>query len=507
MRAIPRRESFFQNEPKLLYLVRLHPWHCSYLPASIPHVNSWRPGYKSPQIRTLFNTFFCASALLTTLSRYVLKEHALPFALGFALILFVLLLDVVLQTMDQVLSKGLPLLAALQLLLFNLAWIVALAVPMAVLIAVLMTFARLAADGEIVATKACGISFFALLRPVLAAAAVLQFLMVAFNDRVLPDWNHQARILASSLQRTKAALVLKEKEGVFIPNLGNYHLLVRRIDSQTNELAGITVYDASRAGPPLVLHAPKGRIELFDDGSYIRLELEDGHMQRIESSTGDRFLRSAFTRQVLHIKDPRRRYERRNSSFRSDREMDIATMRRSVLERRREQERAHAYLDSIVARYLELQTRMPDEMATDDSVETIDQTTATEASIDLDREAKETSEEVRKQWRLIDNRTARINEFEVEIHKKFSIPTACLVFALVGAPLGALIRRRGAVVSIGISLFFFWVYWMFLIGGEELADRGFIPPTLAMWAPNIFFSLAGWGLLRVVAYDRAQKTG
>ena len=438
---------------------------------------------------------------MTTLSRYVLKEHALPFALGFVLILFVLLLDVVLQTMDQVLSKGLSPLAALQLLLFNLAWIVALAVPMAVLIAVLMTFARLAADGEIIAAKACGISFFALLRPVLAAAAVLQLLMVAFNDRVLPDWNHQARILASSLQRTKAALVLKEKEGVFIPNLGNYHLLVRRIDPQTNELSGITVYDASRPGPPVVLHAPRGRVALFGDGSYVRLELADGHMQRIESSTGDRFLHGTFTRQVLHIKDPRRRYERRNSSFRSDREMDIATMRRSVLERRREQQRAHARLDSTVARYLELQAEMPDEMATGDLVDT------TEAPIDLDRVARETAEEVRKQWRLIDNRAARINEFEVEIHKKFSIPTACLVFALVGAPLGALIRRRGAAVSVGVSLFFFWVYWMFLIGGEELADRGFIPPTLAMWAPNIVFALAGWGLLRLVAYDRAKKAG
>ena len=438
---------------------------------------------------------------MTTLSRYVLKEHALPFALGFVLILFVLLLDVVLQTMDQVLSKGLSPLAALQLLLFNLAWIVALAVPMAVLIAVLMTFARLAADGEIIAAKACGISFFALLRPVLAAAAVLQLLMVAFNDRVLPDWNHQARILASSLQRTKAALVLKEKEGVFIPNLGNYHLLVRRIDPQTNELSGITVYDASRPGPPVVLHAPRGRVALFGDGSYVRLELADGHMQRIESSTGDRFLHGTFTRQVLHIKDPRRRYERRNSSFRSDREMDIATMRRSVLERRREQQRAHARLDSTVARYLELQAEMPDEMATGDLVDT------TEAPVDLDRVARETAEELRKQWRLIDNRAARINEFEVEIHKKFSIPTACLVFALVGAPLGALIRRRGAAVSVGVSLFFFWVYWMFLIGGEELADRGFIPPTLAMWAPNIVFALAGWGLLRLVAYDRAKKAG
>ena len=113
---------------------------------------------------------------------------------------------------------------------------------------------------------------------------------------------------------------------------------------------------------------------------------------------------------------------------------------------------------------------------------------------------------LRRQWRVIDNREARINEFEVEIHKKFSIPAACLVFVLVGAPLGALIRRRGAAVSVGVSLFFFWIYWMFLIGGEELADRGYLAPTLAMWAPNIVFAIAGWGLLRLVAYDRAKKT-
>ena len=291
---------------------------------------------------------------MTTLSRYVLKEHVWPFALGFALILFILLIDVVLQTMDQVLSKGLTLLAALQLLLFNLAWIVALAVPMAVLIAVLMAFARLAADGEIIAAKACGVSFWLLLRPVLVFALLLTLLMVLFNDQILPDWNHQARVLSSSLQRTKAALVLREKEGVFIPNLGDYHLLIRQIDPATNELAGIVLYDASRPGPPVILHAPRGRLALLGDGAYIRLELEEGHVQRIEAGLEERFFYGTFARQVLHIKDERRRYEHRPSSYRSDRELNIASMRRLVLERRREQERAYGRLDSIAARYLEL---------------------------------------------------------------------------------------------------------------------------------------------------------
>ena len=442
---------------------------------------------------------------MTTLSRYVLKEHGWPFALGFALILFSLLIDVVLQTMDQVLSKGLTLLAALQLLLFNLAWIVALAVPMAVLIAVLMAFARLAADGEIIAAKACGVSFWLLLRPVLVAAFLLTLLMVLFNDQILPDWNHQARVLSSSLQRTKAALVLREKEGVFIPNLGDYHLLIRQIDPETNELAGIALYDASRPGPPVILHAPRGRIALLGDGAYIRLELEEGHVQRVESRQEERFFYGTFARQVLHIKDERRRYEHRPSSYRSDRELDIAAMHRLVLERRREQERAYGRLDSIAARYLELhQTDIAaiHRLALERRSQFADSTVN-----ELEREREQAAEALHRQWRHIDRRAGRINEYLVEIHKKLSIPAACLVFALVGAPLGALIRRRGAAVSIGISLFFFWIYWMFLIGGEELADRGYIPPPLAMWAPNLVFALAGWGLLRVVAYDRARRRG
>ncbi|MCY3666648.1 MAG: LptF/LptG family permease [Gemmatimonadetes bacterium] len=442
---------------------------------------------------------------MTILSRYVLKEHGWPFVLGFALILFILLIDVVLQTMDQVLSKGLTLLAALQLLLFNLAWIVALAVPMAVLIAVLMAFARLAADGEIIAAKACGVSFWSLLRPVLVAAFLLTLLMVLFNDQILPDWNHQARVLSSSLQRTKAALVLREKEGVFIPNLGDYHLLIRQIDPETNELAGIALYDASRPGPPVILHAPRGRIALLGDGAYIRLELEEGHVQRVESSQEERFFSGTFARQVLHIKDERRRYEHRPSSYRSDRELDIAAMHRLVLERRREQERAYGRLDSIAARYLEL--HQTDIAAMSRLVLERRSQFADSTVNELEREREQAAEALRRQWRHIDRRAGRINEYLVEIHKKLSIPAACLVFALVGAPLGALIRRRGAAVSVGVSLFFFWIYWMFLIGGEELADRGYIPPPLAMWAPNLVFVLAGWGLLRVVAYDRAGRRG
>ena len=423
---------------------------------------------------------------MNALSRYILREHLGPFALGVALIIFVLLMDVILQMMDQVLSKGLSLLLAIQLLFYNLAWIIALAVPMAVLIAVLMAFARLASDNEIMASKACGVSFFHLLRPVLAAAGILTVLMILFNDQILPDWNHRARNIASSLRRRKAALVLKEMEGIFVHGLDSYSLLVRQIDEERNLLRGITLYDTRSPGPPAVLHAPVGQVQLFSDGSYIRLTLEGGEFFRFEADDPERFLHGTFDRQVVHIQDPERAFRNQNSSYRSDREMDIAAMRRAVGQRLRERRQSLQSIDSTVQALVA-------RMAAADSATALP---------DLERETDAARQLLAKERRLNANRAKRINEFQVEIHKKFSIPVACLVFVLVGAPLGVTIRRRGTAVSVGISLVFFWIYWMFLIGGEELADRGFIPPAVSMWAPNLLFGLMGLYLTRLTALDR-----
>ena len=429
---------------------------------------------------------------MTTLSRYLIKEHLGPFALALLLIVFVLVIDLVLQTMDQVLSKGLSLGLAARLFLYNLAWIIALAVPMAVLVSVLMAFARLAADSEITAAKACGVGFPLLLRPVLAAAAVLTVLMVLFNDLVLPDWNYRARNIASNLKRLKAAVVLKEKEGVFIHKLGNrYSLLIRQVDERNNTLKGIVLYDRNRPGPPTTLHADAGRIQIFGDGSYIRLTLYDGEYHRVEGGDHTRFVRGAFERQVVHIQDHQRAFSERSSAYRGQREMNVRAMFHAVQKHRRERAQAQASMDSALQSFIADLSAGQEAGAEPGS-----------PGLPASGRAEALERNFRQQWRLDAHRTGKIAEFMVEIHKKFSIPFACIVFVMVGAPLGVLIRQRGAAVSVGVSLVFFLVYWMFLIGGEELADRGFIPPSLAMWTPNLVFGLLGAYLIRAAATGR-----
>ena len=85
----------------------------------------------------------------------------------------------------------------------------------------------------------------------------------------------------------------------------------------------------------------------------------------------------------------------------------------------------------------------------------------------------------------------QINSYWVEVYKKYAIPFACIVFILIGAPLGIMVKKGGFGVAAGISLFFFLLYWACLIGGEKLGNRNMLSPFLGMWAANIIIGIAG----------------
>jgi lipopolysaccharide export system permease protein len=89
----------------------------------------------------------------------------------------------------------------------------------------------------------------------------------------------------------------------------------------------------------------------------------------------------------------------------------------------------------------------------------------------------------------------QIDIYDVEVYKKYSIPFACVVFALIGAPLGYKVRRGGFGIAAGFSLLFFLIYWVALMGGEKLADRALFSPFLGMWIVNIILGLFGLYLM------------
>jgi LPS export ABC transporter permease LptF len=110
---------------------------------------------------------------------------------------------------------------------------------------------------------------------------------------------------------------------------------------------------------------------------------------------------------------------------------------------------------------------------------------------DREMTGQELRREIKKLERSVPQPRRTINALWVEYYKKTSIPFASLAFALVGPILGMMTRRGGKTMGFGIALAFFVVYYLALLGGEALGDRGYIHPFLSMWLPNITLSIAG----------------
>ena len=140
------------------------------------------------------------------------------------------------------------------------------------------------------------------------------------------------------------------------------------------------------------------------------------------------------------------------------------------------------------------ESRMADSIATENIPGSLEK---------FNRRFKNLKRGISSDLRLIKSYRNSINKYRVELHKKFSIPVASIVFILVGAPLGIMARKGGFAVSMAFSLGFFIIYWAFLIAGEELADRGLLSPFLSMWLPN--FILGATGLFLCYKTSKEQR--
>ncbi|MDZ7756062.1 LptF/LptG family permease [Rhodohalobacter sp.] len=114
---------------------------------------------------------------------------------------------------------------------------------------------------------------------------------------------------------------------------------------------------------------------------------------------------------------------------------------------------------------------------------------------------KEYQSQVQSVHANIEWRQKRIARYLVEIHKKLSIPFACIVFILFGAPVGIMTKKGNFGFAALISTVVLTFYWVSLIQGEKLADRLFISPFWGMWTFNIVLTLVGIFLILRLTFD------
>jgi lipopolysaccharide export system permease protein len=443
------------------------------------------------------------------LERYVLREHLFPFLIGFSVVVFLLTLDFMFDLVDLAIGKGVSLGIVLELFVLSLGYMVALAFPCAVLIASLAAFGRLTQDNEIAAMRANGVNILRIIGAPFGAALVLAGLLVLFNNHVLPESNHALANLMADVGRKRPTAQITE--GVFIDAFEGYNIFVEKVNDRTNEIRGVKIYQLSTTARPTTILAEWGVIHNSPDGRIMTLELHDGEIHEVPPNDAERtYRRLMFKTHVINIRTPGADLERRDRMARGDREMNLSMMQDAIHKIRNDLDRAKGVRDETLKSagfdsYDEfvraavphppprgiqawfrnalralgsvgvVATGRPDHAPGEGAVRVI---------------SPVTMDVIQMRQLEIDALERRQNSLEVEVQKKFSIPAACLVFVLVGAPLGMRGRKSGISVAF-LSILFFVFYYLCLAGGEELADRQILDPWFAMWAPNLAIGAIG----------------
>jgi len=445
------------------------------------------------------------------LGRYILREHIYPFSLALFILLFVLLTNFLLRSLEKFLGKGLELSLIIEYVFLNLAWILALAVPMAVLVSTLMAFGRLSSDNEISALRSLSVSYIKLLFPVLLFGSSVTVFMMYFNNQILPEMNHKARMLSSDISRKRPDLDFEV--GYFIESIPEYTFL---LGSRNGEVFGdITIFCNRKDKKQQTITAEEGKISTVENG--VILHLKDGVIHEYIENENNEYRQIYFEKYKVMIPIDNMVLNRRNSSIRGDREMTFGMMQDKIasykdkilntqdrIRNRLISEAEKLHIDSGLDNIPIISLNIAKEIITSYNL-LLEESIGENVGVSLTRgkrRLKNVSRGIESDFSLIKSYTTSINKYLVELHKKFSIPFASIVFILIGAPLGMMARKSGFAVSMGFSLGFFIIYWIFLISGEEFADRGFLSPALSMWLPNLV--LGPIGLLMCFQHSREQ---
>jgi lipopolysaccharide export system permease protein len=458
---------------------------------------------------------------MAILTRYLIRNHVGPFLFAFTLITSLLFINTIALRLKDLVGKGLPWSVVLQVAVLALPHTVALTFPMAVLVAVLFAYSELTAENEITAMTAGGVNPVRLLMPLVGIGVILAGSMFLFNDRVLPEANHSLRKLLVDVGRKTPTLQLREQVVNEIQaNPANqyqtYYIQAVHIDPVTSVMRDIVIYDVSDPQARRTTYADSGTMSFNQDQTDLFLTLYDGELREVPNRKAGSFQRAVFREQFYPIRGINSVFERGGSSdYRSDREMStdmLADSMRAALEARKEY-LAAAKEESLFAvrKALGWQTQgdslvppgaadppvqagaSPDSdegelLPRDDLTATVHRTTQTNAL---------TAETFRKS----------AVEKRVEIHKKYAIAFACIVFVLIGAPLAIRFPRGGAGMVITASVVIFALFWVSLIGGEALADRGHMNPAIAMWLPNLILLPIGISMVRGMSRQVATARG
>ena len=450
--------------------------------------------------------------MIKKLDILIIRSFIGPFIVTFFVSLFVLVMQFFWLYMDELIGKGIELWPILQLLIYMSTTLVPLALPLSILLASIMTFGNMGENFELVAIKSSGISLLRFLRPLFFFIVLVSGMAFIFSNNIIPVANLKALSLLYDIRNAKPTLNIRPDQ--FNNEIHGFSIRVGSKDKDGNTIRDIIIYDHSdMIGNNKVILAKEGQMIAAPDKQSLIFKLKDGWRYEEGYNRG----LNDFTQTRMHFAKWDKVFDLSSFKFTRTNEdmfknayqmMNVAQLSEQLDSIKRGRKKSVTSVNNYLAPYITYsnKTKESDQVvagiknnthsphAYDSSfLERIPdslRSATLQTAVNNVRNFKSLMDVSSLNKKLDDDNYIKL---AIEWHRKFSLSFACILLFLIGAPLGAIIRKGGLGMPLVIAIIFFMVFHILNITGEKLAKAGSTLPWIGMWmSTSLMLPLAFW---------------
>lgn len=437
---------------------------------------------------------------MKTIHKLVLKSYLGPMILTFFIVMFVLMMNIVWRYIDELVGKGLSAGIIIELMTYFMANMIPMGLPLAMLLAAIMTMGNLGENYELLAMKSSGMSLMRITKPLIIVVGLIAVGSFFIGNNLVPAANRKMYSTLYDIRQQKQTLEFQD--GLFFNGIESMSIRVSRQEPDTHLLHDVLIYDNRETnGNMNTIVADSGYIRLSDNKKYLLVTLFNGEMYE-QTRNSQWFTQSRLRHHTFEKQDqviPMDGFD----MGRSDANQFSNAQTKNVNELQHDIDSLEQMVNNATARSYEPLLKeqifvrdnsvlpQPDSLRKDkrhfrdmlalDSISKLNVR-------DKERvwsQARTLAKNSRNMFSF-DESTAKeaLNQLyrsKVEWHKKISLPVSIIIFFLIGAPLGAIIRKGGLGLPVVVSIIFFVIYYIISITGEKLAKEGNWEAVYGVW--------------------------
>ena len=432
--------------------------------------------------------------------KLVLKAYLGPMLAVFFIVQFILMMNFVWRYIDELTGKGLAVSTITELLVCGSINMIPLGLPLAMLLSAIMTMGNLGENFELLAMKSAGLSLMRILRPLLVVVTLVSVGSFFIQNNLVPYSNQRMYDILYDIKEQRQEL--KFQDGVFFNGLPDMSIRVGHQDPVSGLLTDVLIYDTrAENGNMTTTLADSGYINMSADKTYLYVTLFNG--RTYEHTRNSQW----YDRNTMRQHE----FERQDGTFPLDKITKNESSRQYTESQTRNMVELEELMDSLHI-IIERSTLATYEPLLKRQIFVRDTTIIPNQSVEFDRSGyiafnhydSLPNLSLRSRAKVISNASSaarsaqsaysfdehsskvaitQLYRAETEWHRKLTLPISIILFFMIGAPLGAIIKKGGLGLPIVISVIFFVFYYVVSTSGEKMAKEGTWESLYGMWLP------------------------